>query len=319
MNAMKKILYAIVPIFAILSFAVGHGEVVDRIVVVVNNEVITQSEIDRILESIYEQYRGLYYGDELIKKLDEVRHKVLEQLMDDRLILSEAKKQNVEVNESEVDVRIDEMARHFPSKAVFERAISQQNMSIRDLRKRHREQLMVRKLIDRKIGSTIMVSPVEINDYYTKHINDYIRTETIALSNILIRPKNDMDAGDAGNLAKDILNKLKAGGDFSELAKKYSEGPNAAEGGSMGYVKKGDLLPDIESVVFNMKEGEVSDIIQTKLGYHIFKVDERRARQTLELAEVKREVEDAIYREKVKDKIKDWVGNLKKNAYISFK
>jgi parvulin-like peptidyl-prolyl isomerase len=128
-----------------------------------------------------------------------------------------------------------------------------------------------------------------------------------------------MGASAAEGLARDILNKLKAGEDFAELAKQYSEGPNASEGGSMGYVKKGDLLPDIESVVFNMKDGEVSDIIHTKLGYHIFKVDERRERQTLGLAEVKREVEEGVYREKVKDKIKDWVGNLKKNAYISFK
>ncbi len=315
----KKILYVFVFAALIFTAVISRAEVIDRIVAVVNSEVITQGEIDRILEPIYEQYRSLYYGDELITKLEAARTKVLDQLIEDRLILSEAKKLNVEIEDAAVEARVDETAKRFSSREMFEKALAQQNISIKDLRARYKEQMMVRSLIDHKIGSKITVSPPEIANYYNKHINEFVQPEQIKLSNILIRPKKNMDWDQAERLANEIESRLREGGAFAGLAMEYSEGPNASEGGSVGYVKKGDLLPDIEAVVFDLKEGEVSGTIKTSLGYHIFKVDERRERKTLELSEVRHDVEEAVFREKIRGRIKDWVDVLKKNAYIAYK
>jgi len=316
---MKKIIYVFALAFMAAAASVSNAEVIDKIVAVVNNEVITQREIDGIIEPIYEQYRSLYYGDELISKLEEARAKVLNQLIEDRLILSEAKKLNVEVEDEAVEARINEMVKRFPSREVFEKTLAQQDISIKDLRARYREQMMVRRLIDRRIGSRITVSPPEIANFYNKHINEFVQPEQIKLSNILIRPKKNMTIEQAERLANEIESRLKEGGAFAGLAMEYSEGPNAAEGGSMGYVKKGDLLPAIEEVVFQLKEGEVSPTIKTSLGFHIFKVDEKLERKTMELTEVRREVEEAVFREKIKGRIKDWVDGLKKNAYIAYK
>lgn len=315
----KRILTIFTLWLAILWQGFVFGEVVDKIVVIVNNEVITQREIDRILEPIYEQYRGAYPEDELIKKLDAARTQVINQLIDDRLLLSEAKKQNIEVDEKDISSRIEETARNFKSRDMFEKALLSQNISLADLKQRYREQLMVRRLIDSRIGSGITVSPVEVGSYYREHTGDFVQPEQIKLSNILIRPNKNMNSSQAERRAKDILFRLKEGCDFAGLAREYSEGPGAADGGMMGYVTRGDLLPEIEAAVFSMKEGETSGIIQTNLGYHIFKVEERRARKTRELKEVERDVEEAIFREKVKGKIKGWLGDLKKNAYIAFK
>ncbi|MFA6078780.1 MAG: peptidylprolyl isomerase [Candidatus Omnitrophota bacterium] len=316
---MKKIAFIFLFVAIIFAVSVSHSEVIDRIVAVVNNEVITQREIDGILEPIYEQYRSLYYGDELIKKLEEARQKVLDQLIEDRLILSEAKKLNVEVEEAAVDARVDDMVRRFPSREAFERALAQQDINLKDLRARYKEQIMVRRLIDHKVGSKISVSPPEIANFYDKHANEFVQPEQIKLSNILIRPKKNMTMDQAERLANEIESRLREGGSFEGLAMEYSEGPNASEGGSMGYVKKGDLLPAIEEVVFELKEGEVSPIIKTNLGFHIFKIDEKRERKVLELSEVRRDVEEAVFREKIKGRIKDWVDGLKKNAYIAYK
>jgi len=120
-------------------------------------------------------------------------------------------------------------------------------------------------------------------------------------------------------LAQDISKRLKEGCDFAGLAKVYSAGPGASEGGDMGYVKKGDLMPEIEKAVFNLKEGETSDIIQTKLGYHIFMVEGKKPARMLTISEARRDIEEAIFREKVNQKISGWVEGLKKNAYIAFK
>lgn len=315
---MKKILIFTILITAFI-FNSARGEVVDKIAVIVNNEIITQSEIDRASEPIYEQYRAVYYGDELVKKLEEARQGVIEQLIEDKLVLSEAKRLNIEVDERDVEEKLEEIKRRFNSTEEFETAIRSQNLTVKDLKTRYKEQLMGRKLINEKVGSKIIISPIEIQDYYNAHINSYVQSEELGLRNILIRPKKGLEVQQALNLAKDILKRIREGGDFEALAKEYSEGPNAKEGGLMGYVKKGDLLPEIENVVFNMKAGDISDVIQTSLGYHIFKVEEKKERRTFDLSEVRHDVEDAIFREKIKGKVKGWIEGLKKNAYIACK
>jgi len=297
----------------------SHGEVVDKIAIVVNDEIITESEITRALHPVYEKYRGLYSQDKLLAKLEEAKQKIVQQFIDDRLILSEAKKLNIEVDDKEVDKRIDDLIKRLGSKESFERTLSEQRITIKDLKARYREQLMTRRLIDQKVGAKIVITPIDITNYYNKNMAEFIQPEEVKLRNILISPKNDADSKKAAELARDISKRLKEGCDFAGLAKVYSAGPGASEGGDMGYVKKGDLMPEIEKVVFNLKEGETSDIIQTKLGYHIFTVEGKKPARTLTISEARRDIEEAIFREKVNQKVDGWVTSLKKNAYIAFK
>ena len=312
--------------FIILALAIpcarqasSDEELVDKIAVIVNCEIITQGEIDRFTEPIYREYQTLYADDELSARLDEARANIVNQLIDDRLILGEAKRLKIEVDEREVDSRIEDAKKRFESSEQFEKALAEQKVTLSDLRLRYAEQMMTRRLIDQKVGSKITITPVEISEYYNKHMDEYAQSEEAKVRNILIRPKADAAAGEALDLAKEILRRLEEGGDFALLAKEYSEGPYAAEGGLMGYVKRGDLLPELEAVVFDMKEGEISGIVQTSLGYHILKLEERRAERPRDLSEMRHEVEEAIFRDKVKDKIKEWVQGLRKNAYIAFK
>jgi parvulin-like peptidyl-prolyl isomerase len=315
----KMLLISVVIVSMLLSCQVLNAVVIDKIVVVVNGEAVTEREIDRILAPIYEQYRGLYFGDELIKKLEEVRTKVVEQLVEDRLILSEAKRLDVQIPEKDIDSRVKEVAKRFPSEAAMEAALAEQGLSLKELRKSYKEQMMVRRLIDGKIGITISISPVELKGYFEKHANEFVTSETARVYNILIRPKECLPEDKAKELVDDILKKLKEGGDFAALAKEFSEGPNAAEGGDMGYVKKGDIMPDFEKVIFELKPGDISEIMKSTMGYHIFKVTEKTERKCRTFSEVRHEIEEAIYRTKIKDKIRTWVFNLKKNAYIEFK
>lgn len=315
---MKK---TILLILAALFFSayLASAEVIDKIIVVVNGEIITQGEIDRIVSPIFERYRTVYSGDELFRKLEEARQKVIGQLIEDRLMLSEAKRLNVEVSEREIDAKVAETESRFESRKKFERALMEQKLSIKDLRVKYKEQLLIRRLVDQKVGARILITPVEIANYYNEHKEDFVQPEEIRLRNILIRPKDDVTPEKAAGLAQDIHSRLKAGGDFADLARTYSEGPNAEEGGLMGYVKRGDLMPEIESKVFNLNEGDVSGIIQTNLGYHIFKVDEKKEPKELGLTEVRGEIEEAIFKSKIHEKMKEYIEGLKKNAYIAFK
>ena len=296
-----------------------HAAVIDKIAVVVNDEMITQGEIDQLLVPAYEHYKTLFTGAKLLKKLEEARQKIMEQLIEDRLILGEAKKQNIEVGDKEIEERIAGTQKRMGTKERFEQALAEQRLTLKDLKTRFKEQIMVRRLVDARIGSRIKITPLETESYYNAHLNEFTTPEEIKLSNILIKPRPDLNPEKAQHLAKEVLNRIREGGDFAGLAKIYSEGPNAQDGGMMGFVKKGDLLPAIEKVVFSMKPGEVSGIIQTGMGYHIFRVEEKKMPEVMSLHQVRREVEDAVYREKSREKIKGWVENLKKNAYIAFK
>ena len=317
--AIRKLVPYIAIVLCLLFAGNLRAEVIDKIVVVVNTEAITQGEIDRLLAPYYMEYRNIYTGDELIRNLEEVRQKIIEQLIEDKLILSEAKKLNVEPDERDVTAKLADAERRAGSRKKFERALMEQRLSIKDIKTRYREQSMIQRIIREKIGSRISVSPVEVDEYYKKNPSQFSQPEEIKLRNIFIKPQEGGDPKKAADLANEIVGRIASGGDFAALAKTYSEGPGASEGGIMGYVKKGDLLPELETAAFALKEGEISGVVQSPAGYHIFKMEEKKEAKALPLAEIKRDVEERVYREKVREKIGTWVGSLKKNAYIAFK
>ncbi|MDP3730664.1 MAG: peptidylprolyl isomerase [Candidatus Omnitrophota bacterium] len=318
---MKRIAFISVIITVLAALAAPSGAaVVDKIVVVVNNEIITQREVDIMLAPIYGQYRSMYKGEELIRMLEDVREKILKQLIEDRLILSEAKKLNIAIEEKEVDAKIDEMRSKVGSEQDLENMLNEQNLTLNELRARYKEKIMIRKLIDQKVGARIIITPLEVKNYYNDNKDSFMQPEEIRLRAILIKPKKEQ-GGEAGSLQliRDLMKRLREGCDFESLAKEYSDDPAAAEGGLMGYVKKGDLMPQIEEIVFKLKEGEITGIIQSPLGYHIFKVEEKRVRRMRELAEVRQDIEEFLYREKASQRLKGWIDSLAKSAYIEFK
>lgn len=321
---MNKPLYIAVLSFLCVLFSAGvhdaKAAVVDRIVVVVNSEIITQREIDIMLAPIYTQYRAMYKDEELIRKLEEVREDIIKQLIEDRLILSEAKKQNITVEDKEVNARIEEIERKVGSEKELENMLGQQNLTLNELRARYKEKIMIRKLIDQKVGTKIMITPLEVKNYYNDHKDQFLQPEEIQLRQILIKLKEGQGVREeALRLMREISKRIKEGCDFAGLAKEYSDGPYASDGGLMGYVKKGDLMPQIEEIVFNLKDDESTGIIQSSLGYHIFKVEERKARRTKDLPEVRQDIEEYLYREKANQKLKGWIDSLAKSAYIEFK
>ncbi len=306
-------------LFLVTVSAVSYAVVVDKIMVVVNNEVITQGEIDRILAPAYQQYKNAFSGEQLIRKLDEARQGVMAQLIEEKLILSEAKRQNIEVEEKDINAKLAEARKRFPSNELFEQALEAQRLTLKELKVKFREQLMTKKLLDQKVGARVFITPSEIVNYYDSHMQDFTRPEEVMLSNILIKPKDNVKVEKTVALVKEISTRLKAGGDFSELAKIYSEGPGAGSGGTMGYVKRGDLMPEIEKTVFNLKVGEVTDIIRTPVGYHFFRLEERKPSETMSIDDARRIIEENLWMVKMKEKSRGWIEDLRKHAYIAFK
>jgi peptidyl-prolyl cis-trans isomerase SurA len=318
---MKKTAAASIMITVLAAFtALSTAEVVDKIVVVVNNEIITQREIDVMLGPVYNQYRNMYKGEELIKMLEDARESILKQLIEDRLIFGEAKKLNITIDEKEIDAKVNEMKSRVGSDKDLESMLNEQNLTLNELRARYREKIMIRKLVDQKVGARIIITPLEVKNYYNENKDSFMQPEEIRLKTILIKPTKER-GGESGALqvARDIMKRLKEGCGFEGLAKEYSDAPGAGDDGLMGYVKKGDLMPQVEEIVFNLREGEITDIIQSPIGYHIFKVDEKKIRRMRDLAEVRQDIEEFLYREKASLRLRGWIESLSKSAYIEFK
>ena len=306
---------------AVFLFAgLALADIVDKIAVVVNDEVITLSEVDSAVAPLYEKYKMLYTGEELAKKVDETRQRVIDQLIEQKLLLGAAKRENVEVSDRDVEEHLSDVKKGFSSTSDFERALKADNLTLAKLKARYKEQIMVKRFIEKKAVSRVSVSPSEIDEYYKAHEQEFDEPESVKLSAILIRVKDSPeDNQKAAELARELLKRLKNGEDFALLAREYSEDSSAQEGGAMGYARKGDLMKDIDEAVFNAKPGEVTEIIQTVLGYHIFKVEEKAPPKKRDLSEVRKQVEDRIFHEKVTGAIKSLVKELKKNAYIAFR
>ncbi len=311
---------ALVLMLCALSLAAGAyaSEVVERILAVVNDEVVTEQDLQIVMAPVLAQYRTMVAGAEYEDKVREARQEFLSKVIDDKLILSEAKRKQVIVKEEEVDGMMADVRNKFPSREAFLGTIGEQGLTEKKLWNRFRDQLITQKLISYEVKSKVSVSPGEVNDYYKAHEQEFKQGDRVHLQHILIRSSNRSEE-EAKALAEDLSVQLTAGKPFEELAKTYSEGAEASEGGDMGWVEKGQLMGEIDQQVFNLEAGKLTGPIQSSLGYHLFKVVERKEVSIKPLAEVRSEVQDALFKQKLRDRLESWMKLLKKNAYISIR
>jgi len=299
-----------------LGCALGLSEVVDRILATVNDEIITEQELEIVMAPVIAQYRTSYTGAEYEEKVNQVRREFLIKVMDDKLILGQAKRKQVIVKDSEVDEMMSEVRNKFPTREAFLRGIEDQGLTEKKLWNRFYDQLMMQKLVNFEVKSKVSVSPGEVNDYYKVHSQEFVQGDRVNVQHILIRTFTHSDP-EAKLLTESLVAKIKAGKSFEELAKLYSEGSEAKEGGQMGWVEKGQLFGEIDEKIFSLEIGEATEPIRSSLGYHIFKVLERKQFSIKPISDVRGQIQDIIFKEKFKTHLESWMQSLKKNAYIS--
>ncbi len=331
-GAMIRLRYFFLFIFSLTSLLTamppsplfGATEVLDKVVAVVNDEVITQSELDQFLAPIYDQYKSnnLSQG-ELASKMNEARQSLLNQLIEDKLVYQEAKRLGVQVTEEEVTARLNEFKEKFKSDD-FEKLLVSQGLTISKLRDRYREQLAIQKLHQHEVRSKVIVTPKDIEGYYRSHLDKFSKKESVRARTITIRKSEDPvkkkeEDAMAKASADEILRQLYGGANFEDLAKQYSQDTKAASGGELGIVERGDLVNPIDGVVFNLKPGEISPVLETDMGFHIFKIEEKNEQETKTMEAVRDQIQDLVFREKSHIRFKEWMEELKKNAYISIR
>lgn len=211
-------------------------------------------------------------------KLQLTKRSVLDQLISEKLLIQEAKNRDLE-----------------------------QDKDVLEQIKNTTEQILVQSLIEKEIIGKVKVDDQEALTYYEENKDKFITKEQVYLYNILV---------DTEEKAKDILEKLKAGGDFIEIAKEQSTGPSAAQGGDLGYISKGDLIPEIENVVFALEIGSISDIIKSEYGFHILKVTDKKPEVLKTFEEVKEEITKTLLSTKQKEAFDKLIEELKAQVTI---
>ncbi|MGQ0812441.1 MAG: peptidylprolyl isomerase [Nitrospiraceae bacterium] len=285
----------------------GHLE--DRIVAVVNTELIMLSEMKHEIGPEQVRIKKQFKGEELARRLKLAEYMALTKMIERKLQLQAAQKKGVDVSDQEVQQAAEEMKRQGEKIDVSN---PQQAKDVKD-------QLTLLKVVDREVRSGIMVAESEMRRYYQEHQDRFALPEEYTLSQILIRIRGPEDTTEARAKAKDILAGLKQGAQFEDLALRRSDGPNASRGGKLGLVRQGELHPPIERAISPLQIGDISDIVETSEGLHIIRVEEKKPRQFRPFEEVRNEIQGLVFQQKSEDIYQIWMAELKNKAYIEVK
>ncbi|HVU47255.1 MAG TPA: peptidylprolyl isomerase [Terracidiphilus sp.] len=292
------------------------GDVVERIVARVNDQIITQSDYDRALKEMDQEARQ--HGDTMQQM--SVEHKdLLRSLIDQQLWLSKGKELGI-TGETELVKRLDDIRKQYNLSSLedLEKAAREQGVSYEDFKQNIRNQIITQNVMRQEVGEHIQFTPGEAMRYYEEHQQDYTQPESVRLGEILIPADADDQAklAEAKTKADDIEARLHAGGDFSQLARSFSGGPTASSGGDLGQYKRGQLPKLLEDKTFPLQTGQYTDPILTRQGYIILKVTQHTAGGPAPYKDVEQQVEEALYESRMEPAIREYLTKMREEAYI---
>ncbi|MGQ0793065.1 MAG: peptidylprolyl isomerase [Deltaproteobacteria bacterium] len=315
MNKQIKLLLAYSAFFILAAPLPGLAEVVDRIVAVVNSDLITLSELEDAEGSLVSKSK---------KRLSEEERKlILDQLIEQKLLEQEAKKQGFFVTDAEVETTIQGIQNRFGlNEAEMAKTLKKQNLTMEGFRDQWRRQLLMNKIISNRVKGQIVVTEDEVKNYYDENSATIETIEEFRVSHIVIAITAQTPEAEARGekLALAVLRLAESGRDFKQLAKQYSKDDSSAQnGGDLGYFKKGDMAPELEKALIGTPVGDVVGPVRTAAGYHVLKVTDKKKAQAPSLEIAREQIRDAIYQEKLEKIIGSFLDDVKKTAYIEIK
>ena len=327
----------------------AQPELLDGVAAIVNGKVITFSEVRDYIQPALGQLSRDFSGDELREKVRAAQLDALNNLIDRQLIIDEYNTKGYSLPDNIVDTQIDEViATDFNNdRVVFVKTLQAENITMSQYRDRMRERIIVQAMRNRKMQQEVVVSPYKIEKYYKEHGDEFKVDDQIKLRMIFIKKAASVEAavpvappvetnaaetaaGTAAatpavvtppvdpqrKLAEELLAKLKEGDNFESLAKVYSAGREAKEGGSWGWIGRNILSKQLDAVAFGLKAGQHSDVIETSEGYYLLFVEEVKPAHTKTLAEVRTEIQRNLLQQQRAKMQDEWVKDLRAKAYI---
>jgi peptidyl-prolyl cis-trans isomerase SurA len=294
------------------------GTVAEGIIARVNDQIITQSDYNRAMAELDQEGRQ---HQETMQEISAAHKDLLRNLIDQQLWLSKGKELNV-TGETELVKKLDEIRKQYNLGTIeeLEKAAQEQGVSFEDFKANIRNQIITQQVMRDEVGEHIQMTPGEVERYYEAHKEDYAQPESERLSEILISTGTGADdpakVAAAKAKADDIEARLHSGGDFAQLARSFSDGPTATEGGDLGQYKRGQLGKLLEDKTFDLNTGQYTDPILTRQGYIILKVVQHTPGGPRPYKDVTQDVEEAYYMSRMEPAIRDYLNKMRDEDFI---
>ena len=282
----------------------------------VNGVNIAKTELESAIRSI----EARNHAPVPVEKRDEVFRGVLDDLVSYTLLKQEALQRHVVVTDAEIEARLGELRKQFGNNAAFEKALTEQKMTVEKLRDNARTDLLVNKLLEQEVVSKVSVKPADVSAFYEKNPDKFKQPDAVRASHILIIVPPEADAKAKAALkarAEEALKAAKSGQDFGTLAKQYSQDGSASRGGDLGFFPRGQMVPEFDKAAFSMQPGEISSLVQTQFGYHIIKVTERRNGGVVPFAQAAAQIQQFLEQQAQQDGGRAFVASLKAKGKVT--
>ncbi len=300
-------------------------EVIDGIAAIVNNDVVTISQVRDLIGARERSLREIYSGAELENKLKEMRLSAIKDLIDRQLILQEFKKmqeKGAAIPDYIVDDRIQAIIRQEfgGDRSAFVRTLQAQGYTLTQFKAIEREKIVIQAMRQQKVDNDFVISPTQIQAYYEKNKQAYATPEQVKLRMIVIREGSSGDVPDIGSkkeLAEEIRDKVAKGAEFDRMAEMYSEDETTQQiGGDWGWIERNTLNEKLTNVAFSLRPGEVSPVIGIDKTYYIIMVEAKRNATIKPIGDVRDEIEKNLIQQERTKAQERWLDTLRQKAYI---
>ncbi len=283
----------------------------------VNDTVLTEVDLEQALNEIMPA--GVFHGGFSSKKREEYRPQAFEKMIEKELFYQEAVKIGLKIDEEIIKAEREKTIERLGGEKKFKVALENAGLTDEQYQQRLSKKQLVKDFITTEISDKARPTDEEIKDYYRRNQKKFMRPEARKLTHILISVKPEESAEERKlkkAQAQEVIDKINAGEDMSDVAWKYSMGPYRVKGGDMGLVHRGRLYPDLEEEVFQLEPGKLSGIIETIYGYHIVRVEEVKAAEQLDLKDVYDKIKEELTNRNEKQIREDRVASLRAQARI---
>ena len=299
-----------------------NAENLNAVRVIVNGEIITEFDIRKRSYEAFQIASQKYSESELESIKQEIIQNAVDELIDRKLLVQEAQKLLIEKPElsGEIEKSVDSFVKgavdQVGSLNKFYELANKQGINPLNKRAELKKDLLIEEIMRENVYSKIIVTPRGIKHYYRDHIDEFSRKGSMSFRHMLVKSPRDSPDEDSKAAAEELLNKLKNSEDFGALVKEHSRGPHADRGGLWGFDEATGFRKDLVDEISHLKEGAISPVIKSSLGYHIFKIEEVIPAQTLSFMKVQEEIRSTLFREKFVKKKKEYLKKLRENVVI---
>ncbi|MDO8546773.1 MAG: peptidylprolyl isomerase [Nitrospirales bacterium] len=306
---LQKAVAAVAAVGLSCSLPAGAADIRDRIVAVVNTEIIALSELEEEVSEVTLQAHKRFRGAELDQRLRQIDFMGLNRMIERKLQLQIAKRRGIKISDEEVQDAVVRLRR------VGETPNEKDPREVGLIR----DQLTAMRLVNQQIRSGLLASDEEVLRFYQQHKDRFMLPPEVRISQILIALGSGSEMLAVREKAQQVFALLKKGERFEELAARYSDGPEGRRGGGLGYIRPGDMLPQIQKAIEQMAPGSVTEPLASPIGMHIIRVDDRKPPQFRPYEEVKEDIRNVVLQLKTEEAYLEWIKEQKDKSYIEIR